>query len=255
MNLYATGVRPYIDRYLLEKSKEVRNYGKYWSASSAGYCQRKTIFERLGVPYVEKEDDARKQRLFTSGHIFHKWYQDITKAAGISVAQELELQDEELMVRGHFDDLVLIEGRLVLYDAKTQNSRAFSYARPEMSWYHRHQLGTYMYLIRKLQNGPLRPAWLNKLPELQEGRILKLSKDDLRMEEEQLLWTPALESDVVAYWKSLNTHWKAKTLPACTCADHENGFMAQAKYNPYYYHGQPCSIDWYAKFKSEGVLT
>lgn len=37
--------------------------------------------------------------------------QTITKEAGISVAQELELQDEDLMVRGHIDDLVRIADR------------------------------------------------------------------------------------------------------------------------------------------------
>lgn len=177
MSLFDTGIRPAIDKWLLDKSKEVRSYGDYWSASQAGYCYRKVIFDRLGVPPVR--EDARKQRVFTSGHIFHKWAQEITKEAGLSIAQELELQDEDLMVRGHIDDLVLVKtyntgevGRalahkplnevlntdltplenqhLILYDYKTQNSRAFNYKRPDMSYYHKMQLGTYMYMLRNL---------------------------------------------------------------------------------------------------------
>ena len=58
-SLYRTGVRPAFDAYLVEKSKEVRDYGEYWSASSAGYCMRKNIFERLKVPHVETDSDAR----------------------------------------------------------------------------------------------------------------------------------------------------------------------------------------------------
>src|SRR5436190_21471476 len=108
MSLFDTGIRPAVDKWLLDKAAEKRDYGDYWSASSAGYCQRRVIFERLGVPKVESESDAREQRVFTSGHLFHDWIQGITKEAGLSIAQELELQDEKLMIRGHIDDLVLI---------------------------------------------------------------------------------------------------------------------------------------------------
>ncbi len=165
MGLFDSGIRPAVDAYLLEKSKEVRSYGDYWSASSAGYCMRRNIFQRLGVPETG-EPDARKQRVFTAGHIFHEWIQGLTKAAGISIAQETELQDEDLMVRGHFDDLVLIKSdemrgtihekdtsHLILYDYKTVNSRSFTWAKKngnEMSYYHRYQLGTYMMMLKKL---------------------------------------------------------------------------------------------------------
>jgi len=280
VSLFDTGIRPAIDAFLLEEAKKVRDYGDYWSASSAGYCMRKNILERLKVPYVT--EDARKQRVFTAGHIFHQWVQEITKKTGLSIAQELELQDEELMVRGHTDDLVLIqvhsafdppenapsqqipyegEAHLILYDYKTQNSRAFSYKRPEMSHYHKMQLGTYMYMLRNggwavadssgvkgmvasLQDGTLIPT-----TKLTEARILKISKDDLRMSEEQLLWTPALEKEVYQYWSTLNGYWSAKTLPRCTCADYEGGFMAKEAYNPYFYKGEPCSEAWYKEWK------
>ena len=259
MGLYETGIRPLVDHYLLEKSKEVRDYGEYWSASSAGYCMRKVIFDRLGVPPVT--EDARKQRVFESGHIFHEWMQRITKDAGLSIAQELELQDEKLMIRGHIDDLVLADKNLILYDYKTQNSRAFSYKRPNMSHYHKMQLGTYMYMIRK--NGITAPyeededgvetqfSKAKRLVNLTEARILKISKDDLRMSEEQLLWTPQLEKEVVGYWSTLNGYWKARKIPKCTCADYEGGFMARQAYNPYFYEDEPCSLAWLKKWKEE----
>jgi hypothetical protein len=108
--LFQTGVRPAIDDYLTKKSQEERDYGEYWSASSAGYCMRLNILRRLKVPKVaEIEEDAlRTQRVFEAGHIFHEWAQRITKNTGLSIAQELELQDESMMVRGHIDDLVLV---------------------------------------------------------------------------------------------------------------------------------------------------
>lgn len=307
-DLFSTGVIPLVNEYLLEESKKVRSYGDYWSASSAGYCMRKVIFDRLKVPPVT--EDARKQRVFSSGHIFHEWIQGITKAAGVSVAQEVELQDEKLMVRGHFDDLVLVSEKydvpepvlgeklplgqgnqrirdhqqwisdmaehrkktekLILYDYKTQNSQAFTWAKKQpdrgMSHYHTMQLGTYMYMLRK-KSFTVPMLFVNTTEDgteeidvttLAEARILKISKDDLRMAEEQLLWTPDLEKKVVEYWTTLNGYWREKKIPSCTCAKFEinqktgKGFMADPKYNPYYFDNEPCSVEWLKKCVKEG---
>lgn len=258
MTLFDTGVRPKIDEYIDSRSKERRDYGDYWSASSAGYCMRKNIFERLKVPYVGR--DARTQRVFEAGHIFHEFIQRITKDAGVSIAQELELQDEELMVRGHIDDLILVEGSLILYDYKTQNSRAFSWQKDKpISHYHRMQLSTYMYMLRGLQGQfDDKPDFdFELLHQLGEGRILKISKDDLRMSEQQLMWSPDVESRVKTYWGEQNQSWErykqSDSLPPCTCADYENGFMASDKYNPFFYQGEPCSVKWYEKHKGSIV--
>jgi len=240
-DLYSTGIRPVIDNWLIKKSQEKRDYGQYWSASQGGYCMRKLIMERLGVPPVE-EMDARKIRVFESGHIFHQFMQGITKDAGVSIAQELELIDDKLFIKGHFDDLVLVDGKLILYDYKTQNSRAFHWQKKngsEMSRYHKMQLGTYIYMLRA------------EYPELKEGRIMKVSKDDLSMTEEVLLWSTALEKEVYGFWSTLNGYWNNKKIPKCTCADYESGFMAKPAYNPFYYKEEPCSLEWYKLWKEK----
>lgn len=251
MSLYDTGVRQLIDDYLVEESRKVRDYGDYWSASSAGYCRRKVIFERLGVP--KNNEDARRQRVFTSGHIFHDWIQELTKAAGVSIAQEVELQDEELMIRGHFDDLIKTDNKLILYDYKTVNSRSFMWAKKngnKMSHFHRMQLGTYMYMLRKrLEWDAELQVHADNISQLSEARILKIEKDALMMGEQQLMWTPDLERDVVQYWKTLNGYWKAQTMPKCTCADYESGFMAKKEYNGYFYNDEPCSLELYRQWK------
>lgn len=291
MNLFSSGIRPAIDTWLLEESRKKRDYGEFWSASQAGYCMRKVIFDRLGVPPVK--ENARKQRVFTSGHLFHEWIQGITKETGLSIAQELELQDEELMIRGHIDDLVLVTGNetltgkefikggkpfkldqhLILYDYKTVNSKSFGYKRDEMSHYHKYQLGTYMYMLRKglgvfnkfdhdhLPEGSKNVVTVYesevgqvKINDLTEARILKIEKDTLRMSEEQLLWTPELEKEVVAYWTTLNEYWKTRKLPKCTCDKYEGGFLAKEKWNPYFFKGKPCSLEWLKHCKKEGVI-
>lgn len=271
-SLFKTGIRPAIDKWLDDEAAKVRNYGDYWSASSAGYCMRKVIMDRLRVPPIAK--DPRKQRVFSAGHIFHDWIQKLTKEVGLSIAQEVELQDEDLMIRGHFDDLVLVEREytvdsedfdklstkektqhLILYDYKTQNSKAFSYKRP-LSHYHKMQLGTYMYMLRRhsLKHDPnLKGAWVDT-KDLKEARILKISKDDLRMSEEQLMWSEELEERVLAYWTKLNEYWENKAWPPCSCHEREGGFMAGEKYNPYYYGGQPCSLEYYERCVREKLI-
>lgn len=581
-DLYSTGIRPYIDKYMLDKAAEKRDYGIYWSASSAGYCMRKVIFDRLGVPPVE--EDARKERIFESGHVFHEWIQRVTRNAGISIAQELELQDEKYFIRGHIDDLVVVGEAVMLIDYKglaidtpiltidgwktmgkiaegdvvfdgsgaptkvvhksevhhrdcyrlsfrdgesvicddehrwlvdvpgrgetivtaeelaaygglkrirlagalqgtatelpidpyvlgawladgdssdgrictpdsriwdeikrrgyevgeniaadasaesrtvlgirgklvdlgllrnkhiphqylmasygqrldmlrgfmdgdgywnktrkryvtnttnptqrdyittliaslglkpsvheyqahgfgldktawaidfvssenpflarneeanaattgrskyrylksiepvqsvptqcievdsiehtylagtsllkthnTQSSRAFQWQKKlgkGLSHYHKMQLGTYMYLLRKVDALAIEGAheWpehtpgniIDLLHDLKEARIIRISKDDLCMSEDELLWTPALAKQVAEYWGSLNSYWDRKQIPRCTCAEFEVndktgvGFMADKRYNPYYYAGEPCSLKWLEKHK------
>ena len=262
-DLYKTGVRQLIDDYLIDESKKKRDYGKYWSASSAGYCIRRNIFERLNVPHTS--ENPRQQRVFSAGHIFHTWIQDITKKAGISIASEVELQDEDLMVRGHFDDLILVDDQLILYDYKTVNSRSFMWAKKNgnaMSHFHRLQLGTYMYMLRQYleqknmtEDGVKILKRIDRhnylLNSLTEARILKIEKENLMMMEQHLLWDKELETDVLAYWTKLNKAWKSKKLPECTCADFEGGFMAKELYNPFFFNNEPCSINWYLKWKKE----
>lgn len=274
-DLFSSGIRPAVDAYLKAKSEEVRDYGEYWSASSAGYCMRLNIMRRLGVPKVpELEDNATQTRIFEAGHIFHEWMQRITKNAGLSIASEVELQDEDLMIRGHFDDLVLIKGwseqgpgdnmdisgepdRLVLYDYKTAHSASFNYSKNRpMGDYHTMQLATYMYMLRKMSVEELVKMagdW-KSYGELTEARILSISKDDLRMDEKQLMWSPELEKRVYEYWSTLNGYWKAKTLPKCTCLDYDGGFMGRRSskgkvYNDYFYNDEPCSLEWYNLWK------
>lgn len=268
-DLYNSGVRVLIDNFLLEESKKTRSYGDYWSASSAGYCMRKLVFERLGVPKT-KEDDPRQQRVFSAGHVFHEWIQGITRDAGVSVAQEVELQDEDLMIRGHFDDLILIrhkddswgapdgmparsfteaevsKPKLILYDYKTANSRSFGYKK-EISHFHRMQVGTYIYMLRKYPDDKagIQEEYRKMYKNITEGRVLILEKDTLRTKEFEVHWDKELAIAVHQYWSTLNGYWKKNKLPNCTCADFEGGFMAKEQYNDYYYNGEPCSLEWF----------
>lgn len=257
MSLFETGIRPHLDHYLTVKSDEIRDYGEYWSASSAGYCMRLNILKRLRVPSVPEiaKDALRTQRVFEAGHIFHEWAQRITKNAGLSISQELELQDEDLMVRGHIDDLVMVNNKMMLIDYKTANSQSFNYKRDEIRYYHKMQLGTYLYMLRTEENMILGNDLSTE--NLAEGRILTISRDDLRMREHQLLWSNELQQEIQNYWITLNAYWREKALPPCTCHLRDGGFMARRSkkgkiYNDYFYQETPCAEAWVKDKLPEG---
>lgn len=93
---------------------------------------------------------------------------------------------------------------------------------------------------------------LQAIVDLTEARILIIEKDTLRQKEQQLLWSLDLEVEVRTYWMDLRKYWLDKKLPPCTCADHENGFLAKQAYNPFYYGGEPCSLAWMELTRKEG---
>lgn len=100
---------------------------------------------------------------------------------------------------------------------------------------------------------------LEMIIAMDEMRICKLSKDDLRMSEDQLLWSEELGKEVKQYWTTLNKYWDEKKLPPCTCLEQEGGFMGKRTkagkvYNDFFYNDEPCSLDWYKLSKEKGLL-
>lgn len=105
-----------------------------------------------------------------------------------------------------------------------------------------------------MQLSEMSDEMLEQIASLSESRICKISKDDLRMVEEQLLWSDTLEQEVYKYWTVLNGFWKTRKLPKCTCGDFESGFMAREQYNPFFYKDEPCSLIWLQECKEKGLL-
>lgn len=98
-----------------------------------------------------------------------------------------------------------------------------------------------------MQLSEMNDEQLQMIVGLTESRVMNLSKDDLRMSEVQYLYSPELEKEVVTYWETLNKYWADKKLPPCTCHEQAGGFMANPKWNPYYYNDKPCSLEWFKK--------
>jgi len=209
MNKVRFGIETVIDNYITEKRlKKIRDNSK-WHGSDMGLCLRKRFYKRKGL--IGEELDSRTLRVFECGDIFHKWLQDILNRKGLLVAAEEEISDNELNYLGHYDALVKVGDSYILYDFKTVNSQAFTYFDKEgFPEHHVCQLMSYIYFLRK-----------QRLPGLEEGRILYISKDDLRTKEIKHLYTAQWETRVISELQELNNYWQRKEIPPRIVKDYK----------------------------------
>ncbi|MEM2963737.1 MAG: hypothetical protein QXN01_04560, partial [Candidatus Anstonellales archaeon] len=65
-----------VDTYIAEKrAEQIRPLDKF-RVSDAGRCHLMRYWKRQGKP-ASDEPDARTQRVFEVGHVFHVWLQDL----------------------------------------------------------------------------------------------------------------------------------------------------------------------------------
>lgn len=77
-----------------------------WTAGNLGYCLRRQFLDRAGVEVPEDYP----LRTFWIGDLIHSGYQNMMANAGILIAEELHLVDDELNLSGYVD---MIWGGLV----------------------------------------------------------------------------------------------------------------------------------------------
>lgn len=191
-----------IDSYIDDEEKNHVRNNNYWHGSDMGLCPRKRFYQRQGV---EGEDfDARTKRVFAVGTMFHEWLQDLLTKQGCLISKEELLLDTKLNFSGHYDAIIGLGDRKILYDFKTVNSNAFSYFQKENKFpeHYEMQVMSYVYFLRKL-----------RYPNMNEARLFFLSKDDFRTEEHQIIYTEEWEARVIAELESLNRYWDKKEIP------------------------------------------
>ena len=208
-----------IDKHIREKDNPRDN--NFWHGSDMGFCPRKRTYKRQGVKGEEFDD--RTMRVFECGNIFHEWLQKLLNKEGVLLSCEELLKDTTLNYSGHYDALIKIGDRMILYDFKTVNSMAFTYyLNNQFPPYHKMQLASYCYFLRR------------QFPELTEMRMLYISKDDLRVEEVEIPYTQELEDKVLKELEILNENWEKEELPPRIVKDYhdiydENSWMCAKK--------------------------
>lgn len=180
-----------VDEYIAEKRAEQINSHDKFRVSDAGRCHLMRYWKRQGKSATD-EPDARTQRVFEVGHIFHKWLQDLLQKKGILVEKEKEVEDIHRI--GHADAIIQNEKGLILYDFKTVHSRKFHYKRKEGN------NGDIHYYMQAYTYATMLPFGVSDI------RIAYISKDDLCIEEVTV--PDEISETVMRDWSILIEAWK-----------------------------------------------
>ena len=194
----AFSVADSLDRYI-EAIAEPREPDGLWHPSSLGGCDRKALYEVRGTP-KSNPPDARTRRVFRVGHLMHEFVQAAI-AHDPSVLRfypEVGLEAPDLRVTGHADGLLMhVDGSWEVLEFKTISSRAFQYGdlpKPD----HVGQLSLYMKVLREY-GGRATDVTIPPLGErLTRGRVIYVSKDDLRIGEYGVTWSSSKDEEIRA---------------------------------------------------------
>lgn len=154
-----------------------------WHASALGSCLTGAYLVRKGI--AKKEFDDRTLRVFQVGRMLEDWVTELLEKQGADIETQVRCEWKEMDLTGYAD---LVTNGLV-YEIKSKHSAGFNYT---PNHHHKLQLWTYLKCLGK-----------------PEGRLLYLSKDDLRIKEHPVfLNDKELEAEVVNELKVLNEAWK-----------------------------------------------
>lgn len=202
-----------------EINKEKKEKDKSFYASQLGTCLRKQIWKRQGKK-PSNLLDGRRLRIFSVGDIFHEWIQSKLKKTGILIKVEGEIVNTKYNYRGRYDALVEKNGKKLVYDFKTVHSRAYHYKDFPYK-HHQIQLASYVLFLQK------------DYPDLDEGRLLYISKDDLCLKEIPLKLTQEWKKKVLKELKVLNKYYKIGKIPSKLPLEENGDLSWQCKWCQY----------------------
>ena len=208
-------------RYL-EDNDHHENKG-YWYPSQLGFCDRSSVLEHSDVPGNPKDD--RSLRVLWLGEKIHDAIKSVHPFE--VVGHEVRVRDETYKVSGKMDTLSrLPDGTLEVQEYKSINSRSFTYndlPRPS----HVRQVGVYLLFPpscpkTKPELLPCDKCGLSgehgKMESPSRGRLIYISKDDLRIDEFIIRMDDELAKDIKDELLRLEAAYqeyvKSGTLPA-----------------------------------------
>jgi hypothetical protein len=95
LDLYTTSERAIFEA---ERSAQIG-----WRASGIGYCPRRQYLHRAGVPPLKPDMEAAQRRTLAWGDSIHYFMKNITRRAGLFIAEEVKMKDEVLDITGTCD--------------------------------------------------------------------------------------------------------------------------------------------------------
>lgn len=214
----AFSVETALDEYVASLEVERKPDGT-WHPSSISGCPRKALYDFNGVP-KSNPHNARTSRVFRVGHLLHEFIQEaIQRSPDVkAVYVEVKIDHPGLRVSGAVDGLVEYEsGTWEVLEFKTINSQAFKYGDlPKED--HKVQAGVYTKCLKETGGLATRSdGVITTIPplgdKLNRVRFVYVSKDDMKIEEHTMLWTPAKDFELIQRLALLELHLGNDTLP------------------------------------------
>ncbi len=254
------------DNYLDFSMQRKETPQDYWRGSDMGSCPRKRVYQRLGIKKTEIITKGQR-KIMDLGTMYHWHFQGFLKKTGLQIEKEGELKNEQYHYIGHFDSLVggipkeidkkhfefigrnneliffeetyqyhckqreqLLEMfpdglPKLLYDFKSQHSASFQYIENAPKKEHVAQLRSYLYFAKI--------SGIEMYQDIKEGRLLYISKDDMRTVEHVVYLTPESEEEIKAELGYLNECYKQDILPPQLPDIAEGRKNWQCSYCPY----------------------
>jgi len=179
-----------------QENREIKN----WHASGLGTCMTGRYLARLGVK-PDQEFDDRTLRVFSVGNLFEDWIVNLLKGINsVQVETQGRVESKELDISGRYDLKITKDGKPLIYELKSKQSKAFWYMSNKgegASPHNKMQLWLYLYLTG-----------------VEEGRLVYISKDDLSILEYPIFRDDKeLKDSVLSELDILNRAWEAKLPP------------------------------------------
>jgi CRISPR/Cas system-associated exonuclease Cas4 (RecB family) len=202
-----------LDMYCLERQiiETAARDDSLFRVSDAGKCRLMRYWKRQGK-LAEPTYTTEVLRAMQAGILLHSWLLQILKEHDRLLASEIPVMDDHRL--GHFDALVSLDGRSVLYDFKTINGKKMYYltkdGQPKADVPHQYQIATYAAML---------------FPHPDELRIAYLNRDSLEIVEVPVLYDNVY-AGVSEDWSRLIEAWKAQQEPEANPASWECKYCA-----------------------------
>lgn len=190
-------IQDMIDQELAKKEERIRS-GKF-SPSQLGRCYRAQIWNRKAEP-ISDPVDARTERVFKAGNIFHDFVQELVLKNDPNAKKEVLVETNDF--KGYAD--IVLKDEVI--DIKTQHSRAF--------WY-RNGL-TWEQVEPQLYPNVLQVVFYALNLGVDRARLVFLSKDDLCIDEYPFEAKNAYKAKLDLEIDTLMSFWNKNVLPPAT---------------------------------------
>ena len=205
------------NRYLKVKAEEKNAFRENesngcYAASGAGMCIRKHWYSNKDFP--RKEKDNRSYRLLRLGTImgqdfdaaidwWRKWWKRQDTAYidnDIKYYYEEQISNKDLNLMGHFDLLIVKDGKGYLYDYKTAHSYKFKLLfgrNPEKSPSnnYEYQLGTYGFMLDECDGYCDEVVYMSNIYIIKDNSVIKSKEAPIEFKQH-----------AKEYWKNVNNY-------------------------------------------------